>query len=176
MNPQSISTSPTPSRKPTSRRAQIGFDGILAGVIGAVTLALWFLIIDLIGGKPLYTPSILAKLFLGTVGTSPASPDLQRSFEIVWSYTWWHGLVFVALGSGISWLLGVSEQNPKMGFGVMLLMTLLFVVVTGVVAIYSTQVLHVLSWPVIMIGNVLAAIAMSIYFWRRHRHLRINLG
>ena len=87
MNPHSTSTSSAPSRKPTSKRTQIGFDGIWAGVIGAATLALWSLIIDLIGDKPLYTPAILAKLFLGTVGTFPASPNPQRSFEIVWSYT-----------------------------------------------------------------------------------------
>lgn len=174
MDTQSTPKSRLQSRTQMSKPAQIGTDGILAGVIGAATLALWFLVVDLIDGEPLYTPTILSKLFLRMEGASPEFHTLQSPFQIVWGYTWLHGLVFVGLGGLISWLLGATERNPDIGFGVLLFITLLGVLVTGVVAVYATQVLRVLGWPEIFIGNLLAAAAMLVYFWCRHRHLRIS--
>ena len=41
-------------------------EGFIAGVIGAGGVALWFLIIDTVSGRPFYTPALLGSaLFLG---------------------------------------------------------------------------------------------------------------
>ena len=44
-------------------------EGIRAGLVGASIIALWFLIVDTIAGRPLYTPTVLgAALFHGGAG------------------------------------------------------------------------------------------------------------
>src|SRR5260370_9876699 len=45
-------------------RARIVIDGAVAGIIGAVVVALWFLIFDTIRGHPLETPALLAATIL----------------------------------------------------------------------------------------------------------------
>ena len=51
---------------PRSVTTQVLEDGFFAGVIGAGLVAAWYLVLDLLGQRPLYTPSMLgAVLFRG---------------------------------------------------------------------------------------------------------------
>src|SRR2546426_5514736 len=93
-------------------------EGIVAGLCGAATIAVWFLILDLFTGRPLYTPTVLGTmLFRGGLGLDdPAT--LQPSAEMVLMFTWVHGLAFLILGGIASRLLGLAEKNPNYGFGI----------------------------------------------------------
>jgi hypothetical protein len=44
----------------------------------------------------------------------------------------------------------------------------------GATTVFARPVLQTLAWPTVMIGNLLAAIAMGLYFWRRHPHIVIR--
>ena len=47
-------------------------EGIIAGTLGAATIALWFLVLDILAGRPLYTPNVLGTaLFTGRGGLVP---------------------------------------------------------------------------------------------------------
>src|SRR5437763_14820000 len=96
-------------------------EGILAGVVGAATIALWFLALDGVKGRPFYTPTVLGSaLFRGGAGL--ATPEmLPVDFEMVLSFTWVHVLAFLIIGVGASRLLGLAERNPSFGFGIVLL-------------------------------------------------------
>src|SRR5262245_14707851 len=60
---------PLASVSPTEELSRLYQDGIVAGVIGAAAIALWFLIVDTFNGRPLYTPTVLGTaLFKGGVG------------------------------------------------------------------------------------------------------------
>ena len=39
---------------------------------------------------------------------------------------------------------------------------------------FAQPVLKALDWPSILVGNLLAAATMAVYFWRRHPHLKIE--
>src|SRR5438067_2400125 len=39
-------------------------EGIRAGLVGAATIAVWFLLLDTIAGRPLYTPNVLGTALL----------------------------------------------------------------------------------------------------------------
>jgi hypothetical protein len=39
----------------------IGLDGVIAGLIGATIVAIWFLFMDAVTRLPLYTPTVLGK-------------------------------------------------------------------------------------------------------------------
>ena len=152
--------------------SQLLREGLIAGILGATTIAVWFLIVDGVRGQPLYTPSILGTaLFKGGV-TTPES--LGIDLEIVFVFTWVHGLVFTAIGWLASWLLGIAERNPQLGFGILLFFVVFEFGFIAVCQVFAEPVLHTLAWPAVVIGNLLAAIAMGAYFWRHHLGMQIE--
>jgi hypothetical protein len=40
--------------------------------------------------------------------------------------------------------------------------------------LFAEPVLHALTWPSVLVANLLAAIAMAVYFRLRHPMLRVN--
>jgi hypothetical protein len=162
----------TPSNAPVgvSRLYQ---EGMIAGVAAAATVAVWFFILDVFHGRPLYTPTVLGSaLFRHGVGLPPEGPPI--SFEMVVMFTWVHGLVFAAIGGVASRLLGLAERNPNVGFGILLLFVVFQAAFTVVALLFAEPILHALTWPAILVANLLAAGAMGLYFWRRHPNLRVS--
>jgi hypothetical protein len=148
-------------------------EGLVAGLLGAATIALWFLVLDAIAGRPLHTPTLLGTaLFRG--GRGLEAPEMVPvSLEMVLLYTWVHALVFCVIGGVAARLLAVAERQPNAGFGILLLFVVLafgFLVVT---LVFAEPILQALTWPAILGGNLLAAVAMGVYFWRRHPDLEI---
>ena len=89
-------------------------------------------------------------------------------------YTWVHGLVFAVIGGIASRLLGLAEQNPNLGFGILLLFVVLGFGFVGASFVFAEPILHALAWPVILLGNLIAAAAMTGYLWYRHPLLTIR--
>jgi len=66
----------------TSDISKLYLDGIVAGIIGAATIVILFLIWDTINGQPLHTPSVLGTALFGR-GEGLSSPENVRfSLEI----------------------------------------------------------------------------------------------
>lgn len=169
---QPVVTSPTrdETRAPVTDVYQ---EGIVAGLLGAAVIALWFLILDSARGLPLYTPSVLgAALFRRELLASPG--PLPISGEMVAVYTWVHGLVFCLIGGLASRLLALAEERPNLGFGIVLLFVVFEFGFVGVALAFAEPVLHALTWPAVLVGNLLAASAMAAYLWRRHPNLTIQ--
>ena len=76
--------------------SQLLREGLIAGILGAATIAVWFLIVDSLHGQPFYTPSILGTALFKDGVTTPDS--LGIDLEVVFLFTWVHGLVFTAVG------------------------------------------------------------------------------
>src|SRR2546426_9826893 len=72
-------------------------EGLIAGLVGATTVAIWFLIIDSIQGRPLYTPTVLGAALFHR-GAAPWL-DAGPSFRMVLMVTWVRGLAFILVGS-----------------------------------------------------------------------------
>jgi hypothetical protein len=170
--PQSptLASSETPSLD-TSRLYQ---DGFIAGTLGAATIAVWFLILDLIQGRPLFTPTVLGTALFKGVGELKNLENLQASLHMVGGFTFVHWLVFAVLGCAASRLLGAAERNPNLGFGVLLLFVVFMLGLLAAATVFAEPILQALAWPAILVGNLLAAIVMGLYFWRRHPHMVIN--
>jgi hypothetical protein len=149
-------------------------EGIVAGILGAVTVALWFLVLDLISGRPLHTPTVLGVALFrrGADLTSLATHPV--SFEMVLMFTWVHGLVFAALGGVASRLLGMAERHPSVGFGVLLLFVVFEFGFTVAAMVLAEPVLKVLTWPAVLVANLLAATVMGAYLKLRHPALRVS--
>ena len=68
---------------------------------------------------------------------------------------------------------GLVERNPNLGFGVIIFATFFEFGFLLACMVFAEPVLHVLAWSEVLIGNLLAAAAMAIVFWRRHPRLVI---
>ena len=148
-------------------------EGLVAGLLGAGTIAVWFLILDSLAGRPFRTPTILGTaIFRGGRGlTSPEGVPV--SFEMVLLYTWIHALVFWVIAGIAARLLRVAERQPNAGFGILLLFVVFEFGFVAAALLFAEPVLHALTWPAILGGNLLAALVMGVYFWRRHPDLQI---
>jgi hypothetical protein len=171
---RSDATSPALPVSSTAELSKLYEEGVIAGIIGAATVAVWFLIVDAINGRPLYTPTVLGTaLFKG--GEGLASPEgLAVNLEMVLMFTWVHGLVFIIIGGIASRLLGLAEHNANIGFGILLLFVVFEFGFVAVSMLFAESVLRALTWQAVLVGNLLAAAAMAGYFWRRHPNLTVN--
>jgi len=154
-------------RAQTQTTEQIYQQGIVAGTLGAVTIALWFLLIDLFNGRPLHTPTVLGTALFRGPGALPAG-HAPIDLEMVIIFTWVHFLAFGLIGGVASWLLAATERNINFGFGVILLFVIFEYGFIAVTMIFAEEVLELMAWPAILIGNTLAAVAMALYFRSRH--------
>ena len=149
-------------------------EGILAGSVGAATIAVWFLALDSISGRPFFTPTVLGTaLFRGGAGLENPQA-LAANFEIVLSFTWVHALAFLLIGVVASRLLALVERNPSFGFGVLLLFVVFEFGFLLASMAFAEPVLRPLTWSGVLVGNLLAAAAMAAVFWRRHPQLVIQ--
>jgi hypothetical protein len=148
-------------------------EGITAGVLGGAAIAVWFFLIDLIHGHPLYTPTVLGTaLFRGGAGLD--SPEtLPISFEMVTVFTWVHFMVFAVIGGAAAYLLAIAEKMPNSGFGILLLFVVFECGFIAVSMTFAESALDAIGPFAVFVGNLLAAAVMVMYFRRRHPALRI---
>jgi hypothetical protein len=157
-----------------SEISRVDVEGISAGILGAATIAIWFFVLDVFNGRPFYTPSILGSaLFRRGVGIDGLQ-TLPISVEMVLIYTWVHGLAFCVIGGLASRLLALAERNVNFGFGILLFFVIFEFGFVGAAFLFAEPILHALTWPAVLMGNLLAAAAMGLYFWRHHLNLSIK--
>jgi hypothetical protein len=174
MNPQTKLTEHVLPDNQTVETSRLYLEGIIAGFVGAATIAIWFLILDTINGRPLYTPSLLGTALFHR-GERPGPPEtLAVSLEMTLMYTWVHFLVFCIIGGFASRLLGLAEKNLNVGFGILLLFIVFEFGFIGAAFMFTEALLKALAWPAVLVGNLLAAASMGGYFWRRHPNLIIS--
>ena len=119
-----------------SGRAMVYLDGVIAGLIGAVTVAIWFLFIDTVTHLPLYTPTVLGEgLFIGRRGLAPNAGE-QVSLKLTLMYSWVHGLVFIVLGVIAAYLLLLPKRKFHLGI---VLLSLFAVLELGFVGYLSLR-------------------------------------
>ena len=148
-------------------------EGIVAGLVGAGVVALWFLLYDTAKGQPLKTPALLgAALFQGIVALpGGVRPDLAT----VAGYTLVHVLAFVIFGIIAAFLVVAAERQPLLLIGLFMLFAAFEVFFFGLVLILAESILGALVWWAIFVGNLLAAAAMLLYFFAGHRALGRHL-
>ena len=162
---------------PTARESELSGvygEGIVAGLLGAAAVAVWFLIVDTINGQPFHTPTVLGTaVFRGGAGLEHAE-TIPVSYEMVMAFTWVHCLIFAAIGGIAARLLAFAEHTANVGFGIVLLFVIFEFGFVAVTMVFAEDVLRSLAWPAVLVGNLLAAAVMGAYFRRRHPNLHIE--
>ncbi len=146
--------------------AGVLLDGLFTGMIGAIVVAVWFLILDAAAGQPLRTPALLGGVLLhgsGSVPTQLAVAPLE-----VAAYTAFHFVAFVSVGIVFSYLMTLFERFPIMFFVLLVAFLCLQVGFFFMDAALGAQLLGQLRAWTVVVGNLLAALAMAFYQWKRH--------
>ena len=144
------------------------YEGIIAGCLGATVIALWFLVIDVLGGRPFFTPATLGRGLLSAL--APGATYTPTTHVLV--YTVFHFAAFMLVGLLAALIVDVAKREPSILFAFLLLFAVTEVGIYALVALLQVATpLGRNAWLQIMAGNVLAALVMGTFFWRRHREL-----
>jgi hypothetical protein len=146
--------------------SDILLDGLFTGMIGALLVALWFLILDLAAGRPLYTPALLGSVVLH--GSDSAARGIAIVPLPIAAYTALHFLVFIAVGVLLSYLMSLFDRFPIMFFVLLVLFLSLqigFFVLDLALGAQLMGRLH--AWTVV-VANLLASAGMALFLWKRH--------
>src|SRR5437762_123646 len=85
-------------------------EGFIAGLIGAGAVALWFLIVDVIAGRPFFTPAMLGS----AVFFQEHDPSkVVIAFSRVVPYTMIHVCAFIIVGTVAAALAAEVEVAPR---------------------------------------------------------------
>lgn len=157
-----------------NERGDVLWDGFIAGALGGFTVALWFLVLDILQGHPLHTPALLGTALLegpaAAAGMEGVHPD------VVAIYSGIHMGAFAAFGIAVAWLIDQFRRRPILGY----LMVFLFVFFefgfyVFVLAFAQPLVEGLPAWE-ILVGNLAAALVMGAYFLVRNPDLRPGRG
>jgi len=140
------------------RIAHGGVGGILAGL----TVALWFLVVDSLAGRPFHTPTVLAGAFAGYDITTP-------TLRVVAVYTVVHLAVFAMLGAAVAELIAALRLPPRLLLGVLFgIVAQELVFYTGLLLTGTSRVALV-PWPHVIAANVLSGFVLMTYLHRAQR-------
>ena len=149
---------------------QEGFD---AGLLGGLTIALWFLLLDALAGHPLFTPSVLGQVVI----FGQQSPNVNHLVPAaIAAYTAAHFVAFFLFGVMVTYLVHLSVRFPVVRFALLLLFATFEILFYGFINALSAEVGALFPLWSVLVANMLAAVVMGVYFWRKHPALRRALA
>jgi hypothetical protein len=157
---------------PALTRHPIVREGVMAGMIGAVAVAIWFLVFDLVRGQIFFTPGALGSaVFLG-VGDAA---DVQVTLLTVGGYTVIHIAAFILVGLAAAAIACQAEKTPPLLLAGVLIFVTFEAFFLGLLAIAAEWLLGELGWLSVGLGNLIATVALGYFLWREHPKLRAAL-
>jgi len=148
-------------------------EGLITGFVWYGTVVLLFALLNLSSGEGIFhTPSVLgsALFFSGEGGTTVtgAAPGI--------AYNGVHILISLVIGLGAAWLVFQTERHHPLWFVVFFIFLAGFIFSVVIVGVMAAELSDLISWPVIVLANLLAGVTAGGYLWRRHRRLWAELG
>ena len=146
-------------------------EGIRVGILGAGTVAIWFLLIDIVGGDPLRTPAALGSaMFFGTNDPSAVStaPGLVIAFSIV------HLLAFGAAGIFLVAVAKGIDDLPSFAYLTVMCAMLLEALTYAALVSIGQVVLEIVPMWSIGLANVIAIAGMAGWIYRAHPTLSLE--
>ena len=148
-------------------------EGVIAGVLGATGVAIWFLVVDTIAGQPFFTPRVLGEAVKSIV----APESFASPFVIIVLYTAFHYTAFIIAGIVAVAVVHASAKQPALLAGVVILFVALEVEFYGFVLMLQLATpLEGIAWYQVGAANLVAALLMGRYLWVKHPELTHRLN
>jgi VanZ family protein len=152
--------------------SEVVSEGIVAGLIGGLTIAVWFFLFDVSAGQPFQTPAILGAAIVGNNG---AAAMASVSPELVFIYTVLHFTAFMLFGILVAALLAHLRRTEVLIAGLFLVFLLFELFFVGFMTMIDEEMLQVLRRWKIEIGNLLASGVVLAFLLARNREVRAKL-
>ena len=149
-------------------------EGIIAGVLGATTIAVWFLIVDIVAGHALYTPDLLGRGLISILGKPPTMPDTMATHVV--AYTLFHYAAFALVGIIVASIVHQSARTPAILAGFLVMFVMFEIGAYGLAGLLTESQFGGMAWYQIFIANLLATAIMGWYMWVRHPNLKRDLN
>lgn len=144
--------------------------GIIAGLLGAAVVAVFFFVVDWMAGRPFWTPQALGSaLFLAERVSPGAAPEPL----LIFAYTVVHGVIFVAAcvaaaSEVYSRAASMASPAAAVALGAVLFTGFeIFFLVLG--QLFFEGLIDTLGIARVTVANALAAAAMAAFLWARAR-------
>jgi hypothetical protein len=149
-------------------------EGLVAGLIGYITVVALFGVVNLASGEALFQTATLlgSALFYGA---GSAEEAVAGPGPII-AYNGVHILVSLLIGLGAAWLIFQTEKNRPLWFIVFFIFLAGFIYSVVLVGVLTAEMTHLLTWHTILIANVAAGITAGGYLWWRHSRLLVELA
>ena len=137
------------------------YDGFYSAAVGGSVLSLYFLLIDVVAGQPLFTASLFGSVLFGGV---PAGAVTTVRLEMAAYFTIVHFAIFGALGTGLA--AAVYEVRRLTTHPLELIGMLLVLLEGGFLlaeGLFMPGVVEVIGFGRITVGNLLTAGAMGLF-------------
>lgn len=157
---------PLARRRPTLK-ADIVYDAFFGGGIGGSAIGLFFLVLDVLDGRALYTPTMLgAALF---EGVAPASVETVR-LDMVSYFSILHFVTFFVLAGALSY---VSRISRAVEGHVIVMTAMVFCVLTAAILVadwlFMPGAVGTLGYGRVLLANALTGLAMAAFMKWSHR-------
>jgi hypothetical protein len=158
----------------TPDRARLFREAFIAGVIGYLAVAVFFVIWNLLAGRPaLYTANLLGQ---GIVRAQDAGGEAVITFGPIVAYNAMHLIVFLLIGLLAAVLVFATEKAPQFWFVALLIFVTALMASISVVVVYAVPISDALPWWSIVAANVFAAVLMGTYLVRAHPRLLAEIA
>ena len=147
-------------------------EGVITGFIGATAIAVWFLIVDTISGRPFYTPIFLGRGVVSVLGKNMMG---DTAFTQVLGYTIFHYAAFFIVGIVLTVIVHQAHRTPGILAGLLVAFVIMTMGFYMIAAAFAQSALGQIAWAQIFVANLLAAALMGAYQWRRHPQLNRHL-
>lgn len=147
------------------------YEAFYSAALGGAVVALYFLMLDVFSGDPLFTPSLL-----GSVMVFGAEAETVQGFNLgaVAVFSLIHFASFGALGFVASWLVRALEERSAGGFATPAIA--LFVLIAGGfmggAALFMPGVMTILGEGNVLLASGLTAVTMTMFL--RHAHTTVE--
>jgi hypothetical protein len=156
-----------PADQNSHRADDFVFDAFYSGAIGGSVVALFFLLVDSLGGEPLFTPSLMGSvLFTGAAAEGVTGVRL----DMVASYTVVHFATFGVLGALISVVVHEVEMHAHHPLLVLAGLLVVFELGFGLMAgLLMEGVITRVGVAPMATANALAALSIGAFLFATHR-------
>lgn len=153
---------------------QVLEQGLVAGVIGHVVVAITFAVSNIaVGRSILHTPALLgASLFYGL--TDPSQLEIRAAY--VFAYNGTHLLLFMVFGIIGAWLTMIADRGWQLWYLATFFFLLTAFHIFGAVQLLALPVRSAFSDVVLWTAGLFATAAMAAYFLAMHPRLRAQLA
>jgi hypothetical protein len=143
-------------------------EGLVAGLLGAVIVAVWYLVVDTAAGRPFHTLNALGGVFF----QGDANPGARQIVPgLVAGYTLLHVIAFALVGMALTLVVHLASRNLALRMGLWIGLVVAFCFLAGITYMLTTSTAErVPGWTVVL-GSLLGVVAIGWYLWRRHPRL-----